>query len=166
MRSIRKYFQTRKADIFDMKFKPLSNIGLEVIDFDLSTLGEQHVRDSLYEAWLEHGVLLFRSIGTSADIHRELSRCFGPLEEEDEIFPALRVEGEKALINIAKPGVRMGPAYHMDGKLLAGVTFWHQDTIFSPTICKGGMLRMIEAAAIGGETAWIDTVKVYDSLSE
>lgn len=149
-----------------MEFLPLKNIGLEVTGLDVSQLSDPTIRAQLYDAWLEHGVLLFRGLGTSTDIHRDLSRCFGPLEEEDSIFPALQVEGEKAVINITRPGIPMGPSYFIEGKLLAGVTFWHQDTIFSPTICKGGMLRMIEAADVGGETAWVDTVKVYASLPE
>lgn len=149
-----------------LEFIPLKNIGLEVKGVDLAHLSDPEQKKQLYDAWLEHGVLLFRGIGTSPDIHRDLSRVFGPLEEEDSIFPALQVEGEKAVIHIAKPGVRMTPSFHLDGKLLYGVIFWHQDTVFSPTICRGGMLRMIEAAKIGGETAWIDTVKVYESLPE
>lgn len=149
-----------------IEFVPLKNIGLEVIGLDTARLSDPEVRRELSDAWLEHGVLLFRGLGTSADIHRDLSRCFGPLEEEDSIFPALQVEGEKAVINITRPGIPMGPSFYIDGELLAGVTFWHQDTIFSPTICKGGMLRMIEATEIGGDTAWVDTVKVYESLPE
>lgn len=148
-----------------LEFIPL-NIGLEVKGVDVSRLSDPEQRKQLYDAWLEHGVLVFKGIGTSADIHRNLSRCFGPLDEEDEILPALQVEGEKAIINITRPGIPMGPSFHIDGKLVAGMTFWHQDTIFTPTIVKGGMLRMIEAAKIGGETAWIDTVQVYESLPE
>ena len=149
-----------------VNFMSLSNIGVEVTGLDLARLSDAATRKTLYEAWLEHGVLLFRGLGTSPDIHRDLSRCFGPLEEQDEIFPALRVEGETALINITRPEMSMGPSYYIDGRLLSGVTFWHQDTMFDTTVCKGGMLRMIEPAKVGGETAWVDTVKVYESLPE
>lgn len=149
-----------------MEFIPLRNIGLEVRGVAPARLSDPAVRKALYDAWLEHGVLLFRGMGKNADIHRELSRCFGPLEEQEEVLTSLRVEGEKGIISITKPGISPIPAYHMDGKLLTGIVFWHQDTIFTPKICKGGILRMIEAATEGGETGWVDTIKVYESLPE
>jgi taurine dioxygenase len=151
---------------------PLKNIGAEIKGLDLSRLDDSDLRKRLYQAWLEHGVLLFRGLGTSADIHRELTRCFGPLEEQEEVLTELRVEGEKAVIAVERAGKPGIPSYYVDGdivgwpQLVTGIVFWHMDTIFTPTICRGGMLRMIKACKTGGNTGWIDTIKLYDSLPE
>jgi taurine dioxygenase len=151
---------------------PMRNIGVEIRGVNINKLDDPDQQRQLYEAWLEHGVLLFRGIGTSPDIHRALTRCFGPLEEQEEVLTELRVDGEKGVIAVERGGKPGIPSYYVGDEivgwqqLVTGIVFWHIDTIFTPTICRGGMLRMIEACKTGGNTGWIDTIKIYDALPE
>jgi len=34
---------------------------------------------------------------------------------------------------------------------------WHRDTAYTPSICKGAMLRMLEVPPVAGETLFCDT---------
>lgn len=144
--------------------RPLRNIGAEVLNIDPEQPVSTEDRDVMYRAWLEHGVLLFRGMGTSAHAHIQLSRCFGELEEH--VLKALLVDDHKELIAVERGGKPMAPSYYIRGTLTTGYLFWHQDLCYTPTISKGGMLRMIEMPESGGETGWIDTIKSYDALPE
>jgi taurine dioxygenase len=137
----------------------LQNIGAEVRDLDLrGPLSDDLARD-LYSAWLDHGVLLFREAGTSKDIHLRLSRVFGELEEHP--IKSLLVEDEKELIAL---GEKKGAPVLFDDQLWGGFIFFHQDTSYTPNICKGSMLRMLRKPERGGDTIWTDTAKAYAAL--
>src|SRR5690606_19439847 len=120
---------------FDLK--PLDHVGIEVLGLDLNKPIPSQVAEDLYEAWLEHGIMLFRQAGTSTDIHLRLSRVFGELEEHP--IKSLHVENEKSLISLGGEGGRKGTPVMVDGELRAGFIFFHQDTTFTPNICKGSM---------------------------
>ncbi len=61
--------------------QPLSSpVGREVVGLDISTEIAPETAKALHAAWLEHGFLLFRGIGTSPEVQLRLSRCFGELE--------------------------------------------------------------------------------------
>jgi hypothetical protein len=100
-------------------------------------------------------VLLFRGIGTSNEIHIELSGIFGHLEKQESVLTSLKVEGQDSVIAVERGGKAGSPSFWVGGgvsgwpQLVTGLVFWHQDTIFTPTIIKGGVLRMIEACKGG-----------------
>jgi taurine dioxygenase len=93
-----------------------------------------------------------------------LSRVFGELEEHP--IKSLHVENEKNLISLGGEGARKGSPVKVDGELRAGFIFFHQDTTFTPNICKGSMLRMLQVPQQGGDTIWTDTAKAYDGLPQ
>ncbi|MGE0383346.1 MAG: TauD/TfdA dioxygenase family protein [Gammaproteobacteria bacterium] len=146
----------------DIDFRPLRNIGAEVLGLDLGRPIDSATRACLYRAWLDHGVLLFRGLGVDVETHLALSRCFGDLEEH--VLKSLLVGDSKELIEVSRGGTPMGPSYYVGGRLLCGYLFWHQDLAYTPSICKGGILRMVKAPASGGETGWVDTALAYDAL--
>jgi taurine dioxygenase len=148
-----------------VEFKPLESIGVEVIGLDASRPIDDATKARMYEEFLDHGVMLFRNICTTPEIHFSISKCFGDLEEH--ALKDLHVEGNKNLIAVsARTELPPGPSYWIKGKLTTGFLFWHQDLVYTPEICKGAVLRMIECPKEGGETGWIDTTKVYDALPE
>lgn len=150
----------------------LPGTGAEIKGLNVARLSDPDVRSRLYQTWLEHRVLLFRGIGTSNEIHIELSGIFGHLEKQESVLTSLKVEGQDSVIAVERGGKAGSPSFWVGGgvsgwpQLVTGLVFWHQDTIFTPTIIKGGVLRMIEACKVGGNTGWIDTTKVYESLPE
>ncbi|MNR00235.1 Alpha-ketoglutarate-dependent taurine dioxygenase [compost metagenome] len=151
-----------------IEFRPLESFGAEVVGLDLTAPVADSIQAEVRAAWLEHGVLLFRGIGVSTEVQVELSKWFGELlnNEDNYALKSLSVAGSKELIEVSRGGTPTSPSYFIDGKLKAGYLFWHQDLVYTPSICKGSLLRMVKMCDEGGETGWIDTAKVYDALSQ
>ncbi len=140
---------------------PLDHIGAEILGLDPHAMTEEVKRD-LYATWLDHGVLLFREAAPDPETHVKLAKVFGDLE----IHPvkSLLVPGNDELIFLGGHGKNSGGARVMDGNVLIGQTYWHQDTAYTPNICKGSMLRMVKKSERFGNTIWSDTSKAYDAL--
>jgi taurine dioxygenase len=135
-------------------------VGAEVLGFEAGSEHEPPVRDALYRAWLEHGILLFKGVD-SIERHLDISRCFGELEIHP--FPAVRSELSPLLIELG--GKKRARAYVFDGdQIRINRIGWHRDTAYTPDICKGAMLRMVEVPRTEGETLFADTAKAYDDL--
>jgi taurine dioxygenase len=141
--------------------KPLS-VGAEVIGLKLEFPMDEDTRRQLYAAWLEYGILVFRNVG-SIDVHIALSRCFGELEIHP--FPEARAKENPLFIEIG--GEKQMPAFLYDeSELRVNRIPWHRDTAYTPGICKGAMLRMLEVPPVHGETLFADTAIAYDELPE
>jgi taurine dioxygenase len=137
-------------------------IGAEIAGLSAGSELTSGLRQRLYAAWLEHGFLLFRGID-SIERHLALSRCFGELEIHP--VPEARHPDSPSLIELGGP--RRGAAYVFDGAdLRVNRIAWHRDTAYSPDICKGAMLRMVEIPTLEGETMLADTAKAYDELPQ
>ncbi|MEV4847673.1 TauD/TfdA family dioxygenase [Micromonospora matsumotoense] len=140
-------------------------IGLQVHDLDLEQDFDESTRQTLLDAWIRGGILLFRGC-RSAEAHLRLSRCFGKLESS--ATPALNVENNPYLMELKyDPENRKEfPAAIMrvNGVERAGWLGWHWDQSFTPKIVRGAALRMIEPAAIAGETGFIDGIAAWQRL--
>jgi len=135
-------------------------VGGEVVGLDVGAPFDDATQRALYAAWLEHGILLFRDIDTKAK-HLAISRCFGELEVHP--MPELWADGERLLIELG--GSHTAPAFVYDDKdIRIGRIPWHRDTAYTPDICKGAMLRMVEIPTAGGETLFSDCARAYDAL--
>lgn len=145
--------------------KPLdADVGAEIIGLDLDETLDEATRQALYDTWLEFGILLFRGIGTSSERHLALSRCFGELEVHP--VESIRLEGHPEIISLKSTGDTEPVVHIFDGEPVAGRIPWHTDLIYTPTPCRGALLRMVHKPAQGGETGWIDTAAAYDALPE
>lgn len=143
-----------------LTIQPMSPFGAEVIGPPAGAESDPEIRAALYEAWLQHGILLFRNVD-SVERHLSLSRSFGELEVHP--FPEIRCKDNPLLVEIG--GKSRSPAYVFDGRdMKVGVLPWHRDTAYTPDICKGAMLRMVEVPSSGGETMFADTAAAYDDL--
>ena len=143
------------------EISPLDHIGAEIVGLDIQAMTDE-VRRDLYATWLEYGVLLFREAAADPESHVKLAKVFGELE----IHPvkSLLVPGNDELIFLGGHGKNSGGARVMDGDVRIGQVYWHQDTAYTPDICRGSMLRMIEPSKRAGGTTWADTAKAYDAL--
>jgi taurine dioxygenase len=141
----------------DFSIRPMA-VGAEVTGLSGEGPFNEAVRRALYQAWLDHGFLLFRDV-ESVEQHLALTRCFGELEIHP--FPTSRHPDNPYLIELGKRPI----LYRYDGDQL-GVNriAWHRDTAYTPDICKGAMLRMLQVPARSGETLLADTAKAYDEL--
>jgi len=135
-------------------------VGAQILGLSPGSENDPEIKAALYAAWLAHGILLFEDIETT-ERHLALSRCFGELEIHP--FPEIRSPENPLLVEIG--GRKRGPAYVYDGTdLRANRLPWHRDTAYTPDICKGAMLRMLEIPSIGGETLFADTALSYEDL--
>jgi taurine dioxygenase len=135
-------------------------VGAEVMDLVRGSEQDPVVRAQLYEAWLKHGILLFHNVD-SIERHLLLSQCFGELE----LHPFAPVRSQLNPLFIELGGKKRPPAYVFDGgELRVNRIGWHRDTAYTPDICKGAVLRMVEVPAQHGETMFADTAMAYDAL--
>lgn len=148
---------------FDVK--PLhARVGAEIVGLDLAAPIEEATRQALYETWVEAGILVFRGIGTSAERHLALSRCFGVLEVHP--VATLHVVGHPEIITLNNIGDTEPMIHFFDDVPIADRSGWHTDTIFTTAPCRGGLLRMVQKSREGGETGFIDTAAAYDALPQ
>ncbi len=133
-------------------------VGAEIVGFP-SPGASSEARTALYDAWLQHGVLLFRDVRTAAQ-HLELSRCFGELE----LHPIENVRATENPLFMVVGGEKSLPYMYDETEVKVGTQAWHRDTAYTPDICKGAMLRLVETPAAGGETLFADTAAAYDDL--
>jgi taurine dioxygenase len=145
-----------------LSVKPLANVGAEVGGVDWAEPITTDIAEALYAAWLEYGVLVFPKAGVNSDIHLRLSRVFGELEVHP--LKALQAEDHKELAPFGDDEQAKGGGVICNGEHLRGYLFAHQDTSYTPNLCKGSMLRMIQIPERGGDTRFWDTAKAYRDL--
>jgi taurine dioxygenase len=139
-------------------------VGAEVAGFVQGMEADPEVKAALYAAWLDHGILLFRDV-QSIEQHLAISRCFGELEIHP--VPEVRSATNPYLIELGAPltgGGRQPTVYVFDGETRINRIAWHRDTAYTPDICKGAMLRMLEVPEHEGETLLADTAMAWDDL--
>ena len=103
----------------------------------------------------------YSGVSTPSERHLSISRCFGELELHP--VPEIRFEQNPYLIELG--GQRKSAAYVYDGTDVRVVRIpWHRDTAYTPDVCKGAMLRMLEVSTHEGETMLADTAMAYDDL--
>lgn len=131
-----------------------------VIEMSAGSESDPDVQAALREAWLEHGLLLFKNIET-AEQHLAISRSLGELEVHP--VPEVRADEDPHFIELG--GGKPAPAYVYDGKdLRVNRIAWHRDTAFVPDVCRGAMLRLLEVPGEHGETLIADSARAYDDL--
>jgi taurine dioxygenase len=148
-----------------MSIRPMP-VGAEVRDFAATMPDDPVQQAALYAAWLTHGILLFRDVDT-VERHLAISRCFGELEIHP--VPEVRSKTDPYLIELGAPiagGGRQPTIYRFDGETRINRIAWHRDTAYTPDICKGAMLRMLEVPEQAGETLLADTAMAWDDLPE
>src|SRR5688572_30617847 len=102
-------------------------VGAEVVGLAPGSEEKPHTQRALYDAWLDHGILLFRGID-SIERHLAISRCFGELEIHP--VPEVRYSENEYLIELGGP--RRTSAYMFDGTdLRVNRIAWHRDTAYS-----------------------------------
>jgi taurine dioxygenase len=135
-------------------------VGGEIVGLAPGAERDPAVRKALYDAWLAQGILLFRGVD-SVERHLALSEVFGELE----VHPFIEVRSKVHPMLIDLGGDRRNAAYVYDETdVRINRIAWHRDTAYTPDICKGAMLRMVDAPAEDGETMLCDTAKAYDDL--
>lgn len=144
------------------------HLGAEIVGVDLTREIDETTRQAIMEAWIQHGVLLFRGTPGSDETHMRLSRVFG--EMEPAATKIMNNADNPYLMNLRydpqNEDIRINQHFNVDGQDRAGYIGWHWDQAFMPTIVRGAVLRMIEPAREAGETGFIDAIGAYDRLPQ
>jgi len=117
----------------------------------------------LNRLWIDRGLIVFRDVDISSDFQVALSQCFGTLEPHPVRESWLDDAGQ--LISV-KSRPDAGSIYRIDGRDVAGWIPWHCDTIYTPRLNRGGILRVTQPTSWGGETCFLDQIEAYDALSD
>jgi taurine dioxygenase len=149
--------------------RPLTEgFGAEVIGVDLTENLSATTEAEIREAWIAHGLLLFRNHRHDDEALMRFSRIFGDMEPA---ATAMLNDAENPYImtlkydpNDANPA--FAQHYNIGGIDRAGWLGWHWDQAFMPTIVRGAVLRMVEPASRMGETGFVDGIGAYDRLSD
>lgn len=123
-------------------------------------LQNEAIRKALFDLWIDKGVILFRG-NASAEMHVELSRCFGELEPHP--FPESAEPGLPELVKI-KYYPEDGTCYDIGGEQRGGWLPWHSDLIYTDRINRGGILRPVHLPQSLGHTGFIDQISAWDRL--
>jgi taurine dioxygenase len=136
--------------------------GAEIRDVDLRTIDGDDF-SSIYRAWLDHSVLLFRGQNLTDENLIAFSRRFGeldwaPVQESGRRF----VEGHPEIYvvsNVMENGTPIG-------SLGAGEATWHTDMSYLQDPPKASILHALEVPPSGGNTYFTNMYCAYESLPD
>ena len=113
------------------------------------------VFDSLYEAWIEHALLIFPGQFLTRDEQNDFARRFGELE-----FAATPIS------NLGKDGTVHSSDDDDVVKSLRGNEGWHFDSTYMPVQAKGAVFTAEIVPSEGAATGWADMRAAYEALDE
>src|SRR5262249_55178502 len=137
--------------------KPLA---AEIQGIDLKKIdGDQF--ESIYHAWLDHQVLLFRGQQLNDEDLIAFSRRFGeldwaPIQETGRRF----VDGRPEIYVVSNVIENGEPI----GSLGAGEAVWHTDMSYISDPPKASMLYALEVPPSGGDTGFVNMYAAYEAL--
>ena len=137
-------------------------LGAEIQGVDLRTVDADYFA-SVYRAWLEHSVLLFRGQNLTDDDLIAFSEKFGdldwaPVQESGRRF----VEGHPEIYVVSNVLENGAPI----GSLGAGEATWHTDMSYLPDPPKASILYALEVPPSGGNTYFNSMYRAYEFLPE
>lgn len=150
------------ADTDSMRVRPLSDeIAAEIQSVDLSRPLDDDVFAAIYNAWLEHHVLLFRDQDLTDPQMIAFSRRFGeldlaPIPGHGRAF----VEGLPEMFvisNVVEDGRPIG-------SLGDGECLWHTDMAYTPAPPKASCLYALEVPEAEGDTGFLNMYAAYETL--
>lgn len=136
------------------EIKPLSGtIGAELIGIDLSQPMNDATFAAFNKAWQKYKVLFFRDQGLTPEQHIALGKKFGEIDISKFIptldgYPEIRVQDMS------------------DADKVPGDINWHHDNSFVEVPQRCSFLYALQVPAAGGDTVWINMVKVFEALSK
>lgn len=139
-------------------------LGAEVRCGDLRDLDEE-TSQIVYQAWLDHLVVVFRDQSLSDDDLLAFARHFG--ENHEAAPPEMMPPGMKErhhkqigiISNVIEDGVPIG-------SLGYGEAVWHTDHSWKDVPLKGSILHSLEIPESGGETGFANMYMAIETLSK
>ena len=144
-----------------LKLRKLSYaLGAEVCGVDVSRPMSESTFGEIYQAFLAHGILLFRDQDVSRGQHIEFSRRFGDLDRH-EALPRDRHPDYPELLMVTNEAKRDGSP--SDTQYTGRQ--WHSDMSFTTAPSLGSLLKSYAVPEVGGDTLFANMYRAYDALS-
>jgi alpha-ketoglutarate-dependent taurine dioxygenase len=136
---------------FDIK--PMSGaLGAEIGGIDLSQPMDEQTFDAFCDTWHKYHVLFFRDQELTPEQHIALGKRFGEIDVS-RFIPTVDGHPEIRLQDMSKGGS-------------PGDVNWHHDNSFVKVPQRCSFLYAVQVPEAGGDTVWVNTVKVLESLSK
>ncbi len=136
-------------------------LGAEVCDVDVSKPMSEARFGEIYQAFLGHGILLFRDQEITREQHIEFSRRFGELDHHDALPRDRHPDHPEILLVTNEPKPDGSPS---DSRYTGRQ--WHSDMSFTSVPSFGSLLRGITIPEVGGDTVFANMYVAYETLSE
>jgi taurine dioxygenase len=115
----------------------------------------------IYQAFLEHHVLLFRDQGITREQHIAFSRRFGELDTHQSLPQDRHPQHPELLLVTNEPNPDGTPSNsRYTGRQ------WHSDMSFTPVPSLGSLLKSWVVPEVGGDTLFANCAMAYDALSD
>src|SRR5580698_9361565 len=140
------------------------HIGAEIRGIDLREKPDDATVRAIYQAWLDHLVIVFPGQTLSQDDLVRVTGYFGEIGElhrPPKYFPAGYsglLPGIMLISNIRENGEPIGAL--PDGEMM-----FHHDMIHAEVPSKGTLLYSVEIPSAGGNTLFASGYAAYDSLA-
>jgi taurine dioxygenase len=145
-----------------LKLRKLSHaLGAEVCGVDVSKPMSEAFFGEIYQAFLEHGILLFRDQDITREQHIEFSRHFGELDRHDALPRDRHPDHPEILLvtNEPKPDGTPSESRYTGRQ-------WHSDMSFTQVPSLGSLLRALTIPEVGGDTVFANMYLAYETLSD
>ena len=145
-----------------LKLRKLSYaMGAEVCDVDVAQPLSEAFFGEIYQAFLDHGILLFRNQQITREQHIDFSRRFGELDRHDALPRDRHPDYPEILLVTNEPKPDGSPS---DSRYTGRQ--WHSDMSFTPVPSLGSLLRGITIPEVGGDTVFANMYLAYETLSD
>ncbi len=147
-----------------LQYFPLSTyIGCEIKGIDFREEISPSVASAIYDAWLKHGVLVFRDQDLSQEDLVRLTGIFGEFGDYARPKHTLPIGFSRILPNVMLiSNIRENG--QTIGALPDGEVMFHHDTIHREEPHKGTLLYSVEVPTYGGDTLFASGTAAYDAL--
>jgi taurine dioxygenase len=135
-------------------------LGAEVCGVNVAQPMSESTFGEIYEAFLAHGILLFRDQDITREQHIEFSRRFGALDRHDALPRDRHPDYPELLMVTNEPKPDGSPS---DTKYTGRQ--WHSDMSFTTAPSLGSLLKCYAVPEVGGDTLFANMYLAYDALS-
>ena len=135
-------------------------LGAEVCGMDVAQPMSESTFGEIYQAFLAHGILLFRDQDVTREHHIEFSRRFGALDRHEALPRDRHPEYPELLMVTNEPKPDGSPS---DTKYTGRQ--WHSDMSFTTAPSLGSLLKSYAVPEVGGDTLFASMYLAYDTLS-
>ena len=144
-----------------IRLRKLSHaLGAEVCGIDVAKPMSESTFGEIYQAFLAHGILLFRDQDVTREQHIEFSRRFGALDRHDALPRDRHPDYPELLMVTNEPKADGSPS---DTRYTGRQ--WHSDMSFTTAPSLGSLLKSYAVPEVGGDTLFASMYLAYDMLS-